>query len=64
MTLNKVDFCLSTPLEAFVVVLFIFDSLGRGGEEIGKGVAGLQREREALERCVLDMAGKTTALDR
>ena len=35
----------------------------RRGEDIQKGVAALQREREALERCVLDMAGKTVALD-
>ena len=36
----------------------------RRGEEIRKGVAALQREREALEAGVLDMSGKTVALDR
>ncbi|KAL0026775.1 hypothetical protein WJX77_000858 [Trebouxia sp. C0004] len=35
----------------------------RGGE-VQRGVAALQREREALEAAVLDMAGKTVALDR
>ena len=36
----------------------------RRGEEVQRGVAALQREREALEAGVLDMAGKTVALDR
>jgi len=36
----------------------------RRGEEVQRGVAGLQREREALEAGVLDMSGKTVALDR
>lgn len=38
--------------------------LTQRGEEIRKGVAALQREREALEAGVLDMSGKTVALDR
>ncbi len=36
----------------------------RRGEEVQRGVAALQREREALEAGVLDMAGKTVAFDR
>lgn len=39
-------------------------SLCRRGQEVQKGIAGLQREREALEAGVLEMAGKTVALDR
>lgn len=31
---------------------------------MGKGVAALTKEREALETSVLDMAGKTQAIDR
>ena len=38
--------------------------LCRRGQEVQKGIAGLQREREALEAGVLEMAGKTVALDR
>lgn len=38
--------------------------LTQRGEEVQRGVSALQREREALEAGVLDMAGKTVALDR
>ena len=36
----------------------------RREEEIQKGVAALQKERQALEACVLSMSGKTVALER
>ena len=35
----------------------------RRGEEIGRNVSRLQKEREALEQSVLDMANKTHAMD-
>lgn len=35
----------------------------RRGAEVGRGVAKLQKEREALEQSVLDMANKTHAMD-
>lgn len=35
----------------------------RRGEEVGRGVTRLQKEREALEQSVLDMANKTQAMD-
>ena len=35
----------------------------RQGEEVSRGVARLQKEREALEQSVLDMAHKTQAMD-
>ena len=35
----------------------------RRGEEVSRGVARLQKEREALEQSVLDMANKTQAMD-
>lgn len=35
----------------------------RRGEEVGRGVSRLQKEREALEQSVLDMANKTQAMD-
>eukprot|EP00891_Asterochloris_glomerata_P007192 jgi/Astpho2/7192/e_gw1.00113.157.1_t len=38
--------------------------LTRREEEIQKGVAALQKERQALEACVLSMSGKTVALER
>lgn len=38
--------------------------LAQRGDEIQKGVAALTREREALETSVVDMAGKTQAIDR
>ena len=38
--------------------------LCRREEEIQKGVAALQKERQALEACVLSMSGKTVALER
>lgn len=36
----------------------------RRGEAIQQGVAALTNEREALETSVMDMAGKTQAIDR
>ena len=36
----------------------------RREEEIQKGVAALQKERQALEACVLSMSGKTVALEQ
>ena len=35
----------------------------RRGAEVGRGVAKLQKEREALEQSVMDMANKTHAMD-
>ena len=35
----------------------------RRGDEIGRNVSRLQKEREALEQSVLDMANKTHAMD-
>ena len=46
------------------VLLHSIHFICRRGEEVQRGVAALQREREALEAGVLDMAGKTVALDR
>ena len=35
----------------------------RRSEDVGRGVSRLQKEREALEQSVLDMANKTQAMD-
>lgn len=35
----------------------------RRSEEVGRGVSRLQKEREALEQSVMDMANKTQAMD-
>lgn len=45
------------------MTVFYHVVMRRRDEEVGRGVTRLQKEREALEQSVLDMANKTQAMD-